>query len=146
MFAIYKDKENNQTKVMIGNIKYMNENQVKAKKFAKSLKEEQDDDDYDDGNNYQKNKFSVGSAATSDDSTVELEEIEHDDMKYEDKYLAVVRKKANELEQNGNTCVFVAVNNSLCAILAIADKIKADAYHVIDYLQNKQNTMLYDYW
>eukprot|EP00486_Rosalina_sp_Unknown_P009757 CAMPEP_0201594396 /NCGR_PEP_ID=MMETSP0190_2-20130828/191725_1 /ASSEMBLY_ACC=CAM_ASM_000263 /TAXON_ID=37353 /ORGANISM="Rosalina sp." /LENGTH=256 /DNA_ID=CAMNT_0048053991 /DNA_START=283 /DNA_END=1050 /DNA_ORIENTATION=- len=141
--AIYKDKENNQTKVMIGNIKYMNQNRVKAKKFAKSLKEEQDDDDYDD-NNFQKGKgkVSVGSAATSDDSTVEYDEND-DDMKYEDKYLGIVRKKAIELEQNGNTCVFVAVNNNLCAILAIADKIKPDAYHVIDYLQYKKNIPCY---
>merc|ERR1712154_488853 len=118
--AIYRDRESqNETKVLIGSLKYMNKNKIKANKFAKSIKDEQDDDDY--------------------DISISMD----DDEKYQDKYLLIVKQKANQLEMNGNTCIFIAINGQLCCILAIADKIKSDAYHVIDYLQNNENIPCY---
>jgi len=133
--AIYKDNENNATKVMIGNLKYMNDHRVNAKKFVKSLDDEHDDEDYENDDDPHKKKKQRKSSSSASLSAHDLDP--DDDMKYEDRYLAIVRKKAKELEMNGNTCVFVAVNDYLCGILAIADKIKQDAGHVVKYLQDE---------
>merc|ERR1719474_2648421 len=99
---------------MIGSLKYLDQHNVSAKKLAKSLKEEMDDDDY---------EVSTSSVASTGVSVVEEEE----DRKYEDRYMVMVRQKASQLEAQGNTCIFVAVNGECCAILSIADRVKPDA-------------------
>ena len=125
------------TTVMLGSLKYLDRHRVSAKKLAKSLQEEIDDDDYDD--HVHQLSVSVSSAASTGVSIAEDEE----DRKYDDKYMSIVRQKASQLEAKGNSCIFVAVNGECCAILSIADRIKPDAPHVIDYLQNEENIPCY---
>eukprot|EP01083_Nonionella_stella_P063993 166388_1 len=111
--AVYRDG----VKVRIGNAQYMATHHICSKQFAKSLLNEEEDED---------------------------EEEEEEERKYGgDKYLSIVTQKAAQLEANGNSCVFVAINGALCGILSIADKIKRDAFDVVNHLQNVQNISCY---
>merc|ERR1719361_2588702 len=132
--ATYKD-----TTVMLGSLKYLDQHRVSAKKLAKSLKGEIDDEDYDDDLHQHQLSVSTSSAMSTGVSIHDDEE----DRKYEDKYMFIVRQKASQLEAKGNSCIFVAVNGECCAILSIADRIKPDAPHVLDYLQNEEHIPCY---
>lgn len=54
---------------------------------------------------------------------------------YGDKIPNVLRERAKELEREGKTCVFVAINAQCVALVAMADVLKPEARYVVDYLR-----------
>jgi len=137
--AMYKSAHNKRdVAVMVGNLKYMHQHRVSAKRFIKTIAEQEKQHGDGDDVEAEHSKTTTTTAAELD-MDVEFD----DEVKYEDKYLSLVRKRAKHSEQNGNTCVFVAVNGHLCAMLAIADRIKHDARSVIYELQQQQHIPCY---
>ena len=115
--------------VFVGNYKYMKSKNIDMTLFSEYLK---DNEEIIKNMNEMDNEYEISELIDVDD-----------DIKFDSENDGIILNLLNNLSKDGDTVIFISINNVLVCMLCVSDKIKSNAVEVINYLQNIRHIPCY---